>query len=116
MCSTSPSEGDFLDAILCHYTTVVAEVGFKEPDYRLVEGEDTTVCVTIEGTLEKSVMVNYTLTDVTASGEQYITSNYTISCYHAVTKLVASCGASPRWSVLETLVLSLALDTEQICS
>ena len=57
------------DAILCHYTTVVAEVGFKEPEYRLVEGENTTVCVTLEGTLEKSVMVNYTLIDVTASGE-----------------------------------------------
>ena len=89
MCSTSPSEGDFLDAILCHYTTVVAEVGFKEPDYRLVEGEDTTVCVTIEGTLEKSVMVNYTLTDVTASGEQCITSNYTFLAisYQACSKL-----------------------------
>ncbi len=42
----------------------VTKVGFEEQEYVLVEGENTTVCVTFDRKLEKSILVDYTLASI----------------------------------------------------
>lgn len=62
--------------LLCDIASIliVAKVGFDAVDYQLEEENITAVCVNVEGTLEKPITVNYTLSDATAFGKHILTA------------------------------------------
>ncbi len=67
------------------------------PEYTQFEGENSSVCITFDKTLEKSISVNYTLANIMVSGE-------------------------PAWSVLVhssplyTLVFQLSMQLHSLCT
>ena len=54
---------------LLHYFHAVTKVGFEMKEYILVEGDTSSVCVTYNKVLEKSISVNYTLMNAMVAGE-----------------------------------------------
>lgn len=47
----------------------VTKVGFQDLEVELVEGGDTYINLTFDRTLEKPILVSYSLTDIADSGE-----------------------------------------------
>ena len=51
-------------------TLPVTNVGFESPTYAINEGNTTSVCLTLDRKLEKSISLNYTLEAVMTFGNK----------------------------------------------